>query len=143
MSRKGFRRPLTTIVASVLVLSAIFITRTPVVNAQATTGTIKGVVTDPTGAVVPDADVSAKGVATGIETKTKSNGEGLYMLTVQKQGYKRQEFQQVNVQVGQDTTIDAVLQAGQVTETVTVTASGEELITKEQGQISSTFEARK
>jgi outer membrane receptor protein involved in Fe transport len=110
-------------------------------------------VTDPTGAVVPDADITAREVTTGLETKTRSNNEGIYQLprlkpglytiAVQKQGYKRQEFQQVNVQIGADTTIEAVLQAGQVSETVTVTATGEELLQKEQVQISNTFEERK
>jgi outer membrane receptor protein involved in Fe transport len=123
------------------------------VMAQTTTGGLRGVVTDDKGAVIADADVSAKNDATGIENKTKSNGEGLYnfpklqsgvyTLSVQKQGFKKQEFQQVTVSIGQDATIDAALQAGQISETVTVTASGEELIQKEQVQQSSSFEARK
>lgn len=109
--------------------------------------------TDPTGAVIPDADVSATDVATGVGTKTKTNSDGLYIfprlspgvytLVVQKQGHKKQEFQEVKVVIGQDTTIDAALQAGQLTEVITVTATGEELIQKEQAQVSSTFEARK
>jgi outer membrane receptor protein involved in Fe transport len=123
------------------------------VMAQATTGALKGVVTDDKGAVIADADVSAKNDATGVETKTKSNGEGIYnfprlqpgvyTVSVQKQGFKKQEFQQVTVNVGQDANIDAALQAGNISETVTVTATGEELIQKEQVQQSSTFEARK
>src|SRR5215510_6616495 len=125
----------------------------PVALAQATTGQIKGVVTDASGAVIADADVTAKEVATGVETKTKSNSEGLYvfprlkpgsyLLTVQKQSFKKQEFQQVVVSIAQDTTIDVALQAGQITETVTVTAQGEELVQKEQVQISNTFESRR
>ena len=123
------------------------------VMAQATTGSLRGVVTDDKGAVITEADVSAKNDATGIEHKTKSNGEGLYnfsglqpgvyTVSVQKQGFKKQEFQQVTISIGQDATIDAALQTGQLSETVTVTASGEELIQKEQVQQSSTFEARK
>ncbi|PYP88683.1 MAG: hypothetical protein DMF61_05740 [Blastocatellia bacterium AA13] len=121
--------------------------------AQATTGSIKGVVTDPSGAVIPGADVTAKGAATGVETKTKTNGEGLYafpsltpgeyLVTVQKAGFKKQEFQQVTVSIGQETTIDAALQTGQITETVTVTATGQELIQREQVQVSQTIESRK
>src|SRR5215470_9435306 len=116
----------------------------PAALAQATAGSLRGTVTDSTGAVIPDADVVAKSNETGVETKTKTTGDGLYVLpkllpgtytlTVQKQGYKRQEFQQVNITIGQDTTIDAALQAGNLTETVTVTAQGEELIQKEQVQ---------
>jgi outer membrane receptor protein involved in Fe transport len=125
----------------------------PVAMAQATTGLIKGVVTDESGAVIPEADVTAKHTGTGLETKTKTNGQGLYTLpklapgpytiNIQKQGFKQQQFQEVTVVIGQDLTLDAVLHAGELSETVTVTASGEELIQKEQTQISSRFESRK
>jgi outer membrane receptor protein involved in Fe transport len=120
--------------------------------AQATTGTIGGVVTDPQGAVIPGAEVTATEIATGIQTKVTTNGDGVYSisrlkpgtytLSITKQGFKRQEFQQVALTIAQDLTLDAILQAGQVTETVTVTATGEELINKEEAQISNTFEAR-
>jgi hypothetical protein len=88
-----------------------------------------------------------------VDTKTKSNGEGIYnfprlapgnyLLTVEKQNFKRQQFEEVTVQAGQDLVIDAALQAGALSETVTVTAAGEQLIQKENVQISSTFESRK
>ncbi|MFL6275039.1 MAG: TonB-dependent receptor domain-containing protein [Blastocatellia bacterium] len=136
-----------------MAFALLFPITVPVAMAQATTGSLRGVVTDSTGAVIPDADVTAMEAATGSDTKTKSNSDGLYnfprlkpgvyTLVVQKQGYKKQEFQQVTISLGQDTSIDAALQAGQLTETVTVTASGEELIQKEQVQVSTTFEARK
>src|SRR4029078_3878858 len=136
-----------------MAFALLFPITVPVAMAQATTGSLRGVVTDSTGAVSPDPHVTARETATGSDTKTKSNSDGLYnfprlkpgvyTLVVQKQGYKKQEFQQVTISIGQDTTIDAALQAGQLTETVTVTASGEELIQKEQVQVSSTFEARK
>ena len=61
--------------------------------------------------IVPESgELEATGVATGVDTKTKTNGEGLYnfprlnpgvyTLVVQKQGYKKQEFQQVSVSIG-------------------------------------------
>ncbi len=137
-----------------LILAALaFPFISPPVMAQATTGGLRGSVTDQQGAVIPAADVTAKNNATGVETKTKTNGEGIYTfptllpgtytLTIEKEGFKKGEFQEVVVQVGKDITIDAVLQAGARTETVTVTAAGEELIQKEQAQVSTTFEARK
>jgi outer membrane receptor protein involved in Fe transport len=145
----------------VLYTTAVFLTLStlvlpftvPPVMAQATTGSLTGSVMDVSGAVIPDADVTAKNVGTGIETKTKSNSDGYYniprlapgayLLIVEKQGFKRQEFQEVTVNAGQATTIDANLQAGQITETVSVTAEGQELIQKEQVQVSTTFESRK
>ncbi|MFY9608012.1 MAG: carboxypeptidase regulatory-like domain-containing protein [Blastocatellia bacterium] len=122
------------------------------VLAQATTGGLRGVVSDKAGAVVPDADVTAKNSATGVESRTKTNDEGIYsfpsllpgsyLVVVEKQGFKKAELQEVIVKVGDIATIDPTLEAGLGTETVTITA-GESLIQKEQVQISNTFEARK
>jgi outer membrane receptor protein involved in Fe transport len=119
---------------------------------QATTGSITGTVTDPAGAVIPGAEVTATELATQIQTKVSTNTDGIYNLPrmkpglynmiIVKQGFKRQEFQQVTVNVAQDLVLDAVLQAGQVSETVTVTAAGQEMIQKEEVQISNTFESR-
>ncbi|MEW6126366.1 MAG: carboxypeptidase regulatory-like domain-containing protein [Acidobacteriota bacterium] len=136
-----------------IVATLVFPFTTLSVMAQATTGGLTGSVMDASNAVIADADVTAKNVGTGIETKTKTNSDGIYnfprlapgiyLLTVEKQGFKRQEFQEVTINAGQVATIDANLQAGQITETVSVTAEGQELIQKEQVQVSSTFESRK
>src|SRR5438874_343198 len=45
---------------------------------QKVTGTIRGIVTDPTGAVVPNAQVTAKNVSTGEERNATSNSAGEY-----------------------------------------------------------------
>jgi outer membrane receptor protein involved in Fe transport len=153
MERLHRLKNLASAVAFLMLATLVFPLMAPPTFAQATSGGLRGQVTDQGGAVIPDADVTAKNIATGAENKTRSNADGLYSfprltpgiynLDIQKQGFKRQEFQQVVINVGQDTTIDASLQAGQITETVTVTATGEELIQKEQAQISTTFETRK
>jgi hypothetical protein len=136
-----------------LISSMAFPLVAPPAMAQATTGSVQGVVTDEKGAVIEGADITARHTATGVETKTKSNDQGLYTfprlqpgsytLTVEKQSFKRQEFQEVVINAGQDASIDAALSAGALSETVTVTASGEELIQKQQVQTSTTFESRK
>jgi len=139
--------------ALVVLLSSILLSFTvPAAFAQATSGSLEGVVTDSSTAVIPGAEITATEIATGAQTKVTSNSDGifsiprlkpgLYTLVIQKQGFKKQEFQQVIVNIGQVATLDATLQAGQVTETVTVTAAGQELIQKEEVQISSTFDTR-
>ncbi|HXU39474.1 MAG TPA: carboxypeptidase regulatory-like domain-containing protein, partial [Blastocatellia bacterium] len=153
MKRLRRMKKLTSAAVVLMLATLVFPFMTPAALAQATTGSLRGVVSDDKGAVIAGADVSAKNDNTGSENKTKSNGDGLYnfsqlapgtyTLTVQKQGFKKQEFQQVTVSIGKDATIDATLMAGLASETVTVTATGEELIQKEQVQVSSTFEARK
>src|SRR5436309_1766032 len=129
MRRQCKMKKVASVATFLIALTLLFPFAVPVAMAQATTGSLRGVVTDPTGAVIPDAEVTATEVSTGIETKTKSNGDGLYnlprlnpgvyTLVVQRQGYKKQEFQQVNITIGHDTSIDVALQAGQLTETVT------------------------
>jgi hypothetical protein len=48
---------------------------------QTVTGTILGVVTDPSGAVVPHATVEASSQATGFARSAESDAEGNYRLT--------------------------------------------------------------
>src|SRR6266700_1356866 len=44
-------------------------------------GSIQGTVTDPSGAIVPNATVAAINVATGVETTRQTTGSGLYVLS--------------------------------------------------------------
>src|SRR2546427_6098933 len=78
---------------SILLLSAI------AAMAQATTGNLKGVVTDTAGAVVAGASVSVKNEATGTATQTTTTSEGTYevpnlqpgtyAVTVEASNFKR------------------------------------------------------
>src|SRR5215216_4735280 len=135
---------------------AIALTLTPLLtiraSAQATTGGIRGVVSDASGAVVPNAPVVATNVATGVEYKATATGEGVYTIArippgrykinVEVQGFKKAEYQDLEVAVGRDTVIDVALQAGAVSETVTVTATSEVLVEKDTAQISARFSGR-
>ena len=51
-----------------------------VATAQTITGSIRGTVTDPSGAVIANADVTATNVATGVATHTVTNRSGLYNI---------------------------------------------------------------
>ena len=138
--------------ACVMLTAAMLALAAPSTFAQATTGTIGGVVTDAQGAVVGGAEVTATETATGIQTKVSTNNDGVYSIprlkpgsytvSVSKQGFKKQQFEEVALSIGQNVTLDATLQTGQLSETVTVTAAGEELVNKEEAQISNTFESR-
>jgi outer membrane receptor protein involved in Fe transport len=144
---------LTTLASAVL---AVVLGLTPCVTmsvaAQATTGGIRGVVADVNGAVVSNASVVAINVATGVEYKGTGTGDGIYSIprlplgrydvTVQVQGFKKGEYKQVEVVSGRDTVVDVKLEPGEVSETVTVTASGEVAIEKDTAQISARFGGR-
>ena len=124
------------------------------VMAQATTGTLRGTVTDPNGAAVAGATVTVQNEATGVTTPpltTNSEGAfdapglppGSYSVTVEAAGFKRAVNKGTNVNVGVVNPVAVVLEAGNVAETVTVTAGTEEVVQRDQAQISTTIEARR
>jgi len=104
--------------------------------AQVPTGTIAGVVRDPTSAVVPDAHVQAVSRTTGELrlTTTSEHGEyGLpallaseYEVRVDAPGFQ-QVVRMVSVEVGTTTTADVVLQVGGITDATAVQAASPRL----------------
>src|ERR1700730_7785885 len=108
---------------------ALFVPR--FVEAQASAG-ITGTVTDPSGAVVPNANVTATNVGTSASTKTVSSSAGTYSfkglnpgeytVTVEASGFKKAVQSNVIVEVSKTGTIDFTLTTGATNETVQVTA---------------------
>lgn len=124
------------------------------VSAQSTTGTIRGLVTDPNGATVAGATVVAKNQATGVTSgEFKTTGEGIYVLTnlipgkyditVTSPGFSSTVTTGIDVRLGQDTTINVELKPGDVSATINVVANTEEIINRDQSQLSTSFETRK
>jgi hypothetical protein len=64
----------------VLLLLLIFIGFVPVAFGQVLQGTLTGEVTDPSGAIVPNADVKAVNADTGFSRQTTTNADGLYIF---------------------------------------------------------------
>src|SRR5580692_11050874 len=69
---KAVRAALALFVAMVVFIGAV--------SAQEFRGTISGQVTDPTGAVIPEANVSVKEINTGTTNQTRSDGAGQYVV---------------------------------------------------------------
>jgi hypothetical protein len=122
-------------------------------QAQVTTGTVKGVVTDPNGAVVAGAKVTITRKSTAETKETTSSDSGNfqfdnlqpgddYVVTVEATNFKKAEVSDVKVQLGQINDLPVSLQTGQVTETVTVTAGGTELVDTSTSQLSKGFNSR-
>ncbi len=98
-----------------------------------TQGGIGGLVTDPSGAAVPGADVTVTNKATRAIRKTTTNSAGLYAfpslrpgvyeLRVEKKSFKIAEIADVKLDVQQTARLDVVLEVGTVAETVTVTGT--------------------
>jgi hypothetical protein len=104
-----------------------------------TTGSIAGTVVDANGAVVPNATVVVKGESGQEFTvvtndsgayKVPSVGSGVYTVTTTAPNFKRSLVENVKVDVGLPSTVNPILQAGDVSETVVVTGGGEVLQTQ-------------
>jgi hypothetical protein len=99
--------------------------------AQGNNGEILGTVTDQSGGNVAGATVTVIDVARGISRTltTDQAGEyvasdltpGTYTVRVESKGFKGFERQNILLEVGKEVRVDAVLQTGSATETVTVT----------------------
>src|SRR5690242_8496848 len=108
-------------------------------HGQATTGGIRGVVTDQNGAVVSGAQVKLTRKSTGGTQTAQTNASGQfefsnllpasdYSISVEAANFKNVALTDVRVSVNQTTDLPVQLEPGQVTETVTVTAGGAELV---------------
>jgi hypothetical protein len=126
---KEFPQSMKTIVtAAALLLLVCFLA---VASSAQQSATLSGIITDPNGAVVAGAQVTATQKTTGARRETTSNGEGLYVLTnllpgeyevkVQATGFAVKVSQSpIVLQVGQSVTLDTALELGQTTATVTL-----------------------
>src|SRR5262245_11745244 len=111
----------------VLLLSAVSL------FAQGDRGTIAGVVSDASGAVIPGGPIEAVQQGTNLKAETVTTTTGVYRLlalpigkytvTATVPGFQSHVVQDVQVQVNQTTTIDITLTVGQVAETVTITGA--------------------
>src|SRR5690242_10733337 len=122
-------------------LFSIFLVYSPAALGQSSdSGTVSGTVTDSSGAAVPGATVYLVDSATGSARPTTTNDGGAYVLPyvkpgtynvkISKQGFKTTVVSNQVVEVGHQTTVNAVLDIGSVSQTVEVTvAAGSELQT--------------
>src|SRR5437879_1714388 len=115
-----------------LIALTVALISTPL-SAQKSTGTISGVVSDPTGAVVPQATVIITNVETGLTRTVTSNemGEyvapdvpnGKYQITVKQAAFKEAVISGVEVHVASTALVNVQLQLGNTSEQVTVEAN--------------------
>ncbi|HVF68845.1 MAG TPA: carboxypeptidase regulatory-like domain-containing protein [Pyrinomonadaceae bacterium] len=103
-------------------------------SAQETTGSIVGHVTDTTGAAVTGATVTVTDTDKNVVVRTVTTGDegeyavtplpvGNYSVTVEAPSFKKAVQTAVKVDVGQRRTADAVMEAGNISEVVTVEAA--------------------
>ena len=89
---------------------------------QTVTGSITGQVTDPSGAVVVGATVTAENTATGVKTSAKTNASGVYTIrflpigtykvTIEANGFVTESVQEFSLEIDQTAKIDGHLTIG-------------------------------
>jgi hypothetical protein len=97
------------------------------------TGTIVGTVSDPSGAVIPEARVTVRNQGTNASREVLTNAAGdfsvpllspgVYEVTAEKAGFRLSLHGSVNLNVDQTVRVDFMLQIGQPSEQVIVTES--------------------
>src|SRR5664280_2618830 len=97
---------------------------------QDTRGTISGRVTDPSGAVIPGAQVVVTNVAMGNKTELTTNADGLYQATfliggiyrieAAAQGFKKIVREGVEVRIAERLEINLALEVGASEQSVTI-----------------------
>src|SRR6266568_1362719 len=117
-----------------MVLAFVVLAATSLI-AQTFRGTILGTVTDPSGAVVAGAKVTAKNVNTGLERTTQTSADGSYSIpelpigtytvTVSQSGFQTSSTTNVAVDVAAERRVDVALKTGEAVTVVEV--SGETL----------------
>jgi len=128
-------------------LAVCFLTAALGLFAQSDRGTITGTVSDPAGAVVAAAAVEARNTETGgvYQTSASTTGNytlaelpaGTYEVTVTVAGFKKYIRPGLTVQAAQTIRVDAAMEVGSATESVTVNEEAP-LLKTESGELSQT-----
>ena len=116
-------------------IASLMLVAAAIGRAQDISGSISGTVTDPSGAVVPNAAVRIVNTETNVVAfQGRSNASGVYaapsltvgvyQIEVEAAGFSKAVVEKVRLQVDQRARVDVKLTPGQLAETVTVTGEG-------------------
>src|SRR5689334_5737816 len=121
-------------------------------RAQAVYGSISGTVTDANGAIVAGASVTITSVERKTSDTVTTNDSGLfvkerllpgnYEVKIEAPSFKSRLISSVVVNVDAQTKVDGTLEAGAVTDTVTVTAGEGQLLKTDRADVATTFDQK-
>src|SRR5579863_1590216 len=135
----------------VTVLTLGFLAAAPL-GAQVVNATVLGSVTDPTGAAVPEATVTATNQETGVSTKATTDpagnytipslSPGVYNVTFEKSGFNTKVLSNIKLEVDTRVPLDVQLEVGNVTQRVEVTAAVP-IVTTETATVGTVIDTQK
>jgi hypothetical protein len=121
-------------------------------RAQAVYGSISGTVTDANGAIVAGATVTITSVERKTADTVTTNDSGLYVkerllpgnyeVKIEAPSFKSRLISSVVVNVDAQTKVDGTLEAGAVTDTVTVVAGEGQLLKTDRADVATTFDQK-
>jgi outer membrane receptor protein involved in Fe transport len=121
-------------------------------RAQTITGSINGTVTDPSGAVVPNAQVTATNIETNVATQATTNNDGIYNIrflqigqykvTITAPGFATSTYGPFALETGQNAKIDGKLSLESQQQKVSVEAEVAPLINTENPTLATTLDTR-
>lgn len=121
------------------------------IAAQQFYGTITGTVSDPSGAVVPNANVRVTNVDTNVTMALRTNSAGVYVannlvvgtyrVEAEAAGFKRSVADKVPVGIGATPKVDLALSVGQSSESVTVTENNAPILQTQQTDLGQTIDS--
>jgi hypothetical protein len=115
--------------------------------AQEFRAAIVGRITDPSGAVIPNAEITVTNLDTNVAVKTRTTGTGDYIVTalvpgpyrleVEAKGFQKVIRQGITLAIQERPAIDVEMKPGEITSTVTITgeASQLEVATASRGEL--------
>jgi hypothetical protein len=118
-------------------------------SAQTVTGAVRGTVTDPSGAIVSSASVTATNTASAVSAETKTNGAGeysinflqigQYKISVAAPGFETASFGPFALEIDQTAKVDIALHIGATTATVDVSSQMQPILNTESPTLGETF----
>lgn len=139
-----------TTIRFILVFSVFSLATVGTVLSQSTTGRLVGTVSDASG-VIPGATVVIKDNQTSKERTLTSSGDGafsvpqldvgLYTVTISAPGHKTFNAGDVKIDIGQEYSLNATLEVGEISENVTVIA-GADVVNSTNAELSNTVSPR-
>jgi hypothetical protein len=142
-------RKSTRLIRAAALVAAVLAFIATAARAQTITGSIRGTVTDPSGAVIAGASVTATNVSTGVNTATVTNKDGdytiqflpigSYTVTVTASGFAKDSIAAFTLEIAQIAKVDAKLEVGNASTTVSVSSDVSPLLQTQDASMGTTI----
>jgi hypothetical protein len=133
----------------ILGAAIVLLAASPIAEAQTVTGAITGTITDPSGAVVAGAHVTAHNLGTGVDTATATNGSGFYRIeflpigrytvAIDAEGFSKRSLPAFDLEVLQTANFNVKLAVGASSATVDVSEAAAPILNTNDATLGTIF----